>query len=207
MKLNNFSQKCRSLCLMASLCFLQSAASATPTELAGVQYADTAELRGSKLVLNGAGIRYKAVFKVYTAGLYLGKKASTPQEVFSQGGSKRLSLTMLRDIDASELGKLFIHGVEDNIPRSESIRIVPSMMRMSQVFSDYKNLKTGDTVTIDWLPGAGTVISIKGKVYGEPFKEPEFFNGLLSIWLGKSPADWKLKEALLGQKAQATNLN
>lgn len=205
MKLNNFSQKCRSLCLMASLCFLQSAASAAPTDLAGVQYADTAELRGSKLVLNGAGIRYKAVFKVYTAGLYLGKKASTPQEVFSQGGSKRLSLTMLRDIDAAELGKLFTRGLDDNVPRNESIRIVPSMMRMGQVFSDYKSLKTGDTITMDWLPGTGTVISIKGKVVGEPFKEIEFFNGLLSIWLGKSPADWKLKEALLGQSTQ-TNI-
>jgi hypothetical protein len=74
-------------------------------------------------------------------------------------------------------------------------------MRMSQIFTDYKNLKTGDTITIDWITGVGTVISIKGKTTGEPFKEPEFFNALMSIWLGKSPADWKLKEALLGQSS------
>ncbi len=30
-------------------------------------------------------------------------------------------------------------------------------------------------------------------------KEPEFFNALLGIWLGKSPADAQLKDALLGQ--------
>ena len=36
---------------------------------------------------------------------------------------------------------------------------------------------------------------------GEPFKEPEFFNALLGIWLGNAPADWKLKDALLGKTA------
>ena len=44
------------------------------------------------------------------------------------------------------------------------------------------------------------VLTVKGKVQGEPFKEPEFFNALMSIWLGHSPADWQLKEQLLGQK-------
>ena len=60
----------------------------------------------STVQLNGAGCA-KAVFKVYTAGLYLEKKASTPQEVASQRGPKRLSITMLREIDSTELGKLF----------------------------------------------------------------------------------------------------
>jgi hypothetical protein len=187
----------RSLLTIAALFTLQSTASAA--DIAGVPYDDSIDLRGSKLQLNGAGVRYKAVFKVYTAGLYLGKKAATLQEVSGQPGSKRMSITMLRDIDASELGKLFTRGVEDNIPRAESIRIVPSMLRMSQVFTDYKTLKVGDTITIDWLPNTGTIISIKGQAYGEPFKEPEFFNALLSIWLGKSPADWQLKSAMLGQ--------
>ena len=50
---------------------------------------------------------------------------------------------------------------------------------------------------IDWVPGKGTVITVKGVVQGEPFKEPEFFNALMSIWLGPVPADYKLKEALL----------
>lgn len=194
-------QKLRSLIAIAALFALQTTANAV--EVAGVQYEDSIDLRGSKLQLNGAGIRYKAVFKVYTAGLYLGKKAGTPQEVAGQVGSKRISITMLREIDAAELGKLFTHAIEDNIPRAESLRILSPMLRMSQMFSDYKTLKVGDTFTIDWIPGAGTIITIKGKTFGEPFKEPEFFNALTSIWLGKSPADWQLKEAMLGQKKPA----
>ena len=169
--------------------------------VADVKYKPTQTLGDSTVQLNGAGVRYKAVFKVYTAGLYLEKKASTPQEVASQRGPKRLSITMLREIDSTELGKLFSRGMEDNMDRAAFSRIVPGVLRMSQIFSDHKKLQAGDQFMIDWIPGTGTVITVKGKVQGEPFKEPEFFNALLGIWLGNLPADFKLKDALLGKPA------
>lgn len=178
-----------------------TAPSVPTTEVSGVKFDNTLDLRGSKLQLNGAGVRYKAIFKVYAAGLYVGKKSSTPEEVLSQTGNRRMQVVMLRDIDAGELGKLFSRGVEDNMPKNDFSKIVPALLRMSQMFSDYKQLKTGDVFTIDWVNGTGTIISIKGKPYGEPFKEPEFFNALMSIWLGKQPADWKLKDALMGNKS------
>jgi hypothetical protein len=169
--------------------------------LAGVKYEEVSELRGSKLQLNGAGIRYKGPFKVYTAALYVTKKSNTPEEVFATAGAKRVSVTMLRDIDASELGKLFTRGVEDNLDRASVSKLIPGLMRMSQIFSDHKKLQTGDTFSIDWVPGVGTVVMLKGVPQGEAFKEPEFFNALLRIWLGPVPADWKLKESLLGKQA------
>ena len=169
--------------------------------VADVKYEPTQTLGDSTVQLNGAGVRYKAVFKVYTAGLYLEKKASTPQEVASQRGPKRLSITMLREIDSTELGKLFSRGMVDNMDRAAFSRIVPGVLRMSQIFSDHKKLQAGDQFMIDWIPGTGTVITVKGKVQGEPFKEPEFFNALLGIWLGNLPADFKLKDALLGKPA------
>ena len=169
--------------------------------VADVKYEPTQTLGDSPVQLNGAGVRYKAVFKVYTAGLYLEKKASTPQEVASQRGPKRLSITMLREIDSTELGKLFSRGMEDNMDRAAFSRTVPGVLRMSQIFSDHKKLQAGDQFMIDWIPGTGTAITVKGKVQGEPSKEPEFFNALLGIWLGNLPADFKLKDALLGKPA------
>jgi Chalcone isomerase-like len=121
-----------------------SAPTTTPsvqtTEVSGVKYDNITDLRGSKLQLNGAGIRYKAIFKVYTAGLYLVKKAPTSEEALSQPGNKRMQVVMLRDIDAGELGKLFSRGVEDNMPKSDFSKVVPALLRMSQMFSDYKPL-------------------------------------------------------------------
>jgi Chalcone isomerase-like len=169
------------------------------TTVSGVKYEADYTLGGEKLQLNGAGTRIKAIFKVYTAGLYLGKKASTPEEVLAAPGNKRLDITILRDIDSGELVKLFSRGLEDNMEKKEFSKVIPSLLRMSQMFSDYKNMKPGDTFSIDWLPGTGTIFTIKGKRFGEPFKEPEFFNAMMRIWLGPNPADWKLKDALLGK--------
>jgi hypothetical protein len=183
---------------LAALLTALGGAGAAPIDLAGVKIDDTLDLNGSKLQLNGAGIRSKAVFKVYTASLYLGKKCGSTEEVLAATGPKRMSITMLRDIDANELGKLFTRGVEDNSPRGEYSKLIPGLLRMSQVFSDQKNLRAGDTFTIDWVPGKGTVVSVKGVPQGDPIKEEAFFNALMRIWLGTSPADYKLKDALLG---------
>jgi hypothetical protein len=185
---------------MMALLLAFSAAAAT-VEIAGVKMEDQIDLRGSKLVLNGGGVRYKAVFKVYTAGLYLGKKAGTPEEVLAAPGAKRMQITMLREIDSNELGKLFTRGVQDNAPKTEMSKLIPGLIKMGQIFSDQKKLVAGDVFMIDWIPGTGTVITVKGVPQGEPFKEPEFFNALLRIWLGPVPADWKLKDALLGKPA------
>ena len=114
-------------------------------------------------------------------------------------GPKRLTITMLRDIDSNELGRLFSRGMEDNLDRQTFAKLIPGVMRMSQVFSDHKRLKEGDSFVIDWVPGGGTVLTVKGEVQGEPFKEPAFYEALMRVWLGKKPADWQLKEALLGK--------
>ncbi len=187
--------------VMASACLFAAGVFAQPITVADVKYEETASLGGSTLLLNGAGVRHKAVFRVYTAGLYLDKKTSSPQEVAALKGPKRLSITMLREIDSTELGRLFSRGMEDNMDRTAFSKLIPGVLRMSQIFSDHKKLQAGDQFMIDWIPGTGTVITVKGKPQGEPFKEPEFFNALMGIWLGNAPADWKLKDALLGKPA------
>lgn len=188
-----------SLALGTAMVLWAVGAGAAPVELAGVILQDRTSVAGNPLVLNGAGIRYKAVFKVYTAGLYLGEKAGTTEAVLTMPGSKRIAITMLRDIDSAELGKLFSRGMEDNMDRQAFSRLIPGVIRMSQVFSNHKRLKEGDSFFIDWIPGTGTVLTVKGAVEGEPFKEPAFFDALVRIWLGPKPADWQLKDALLGK--------
>ena len=185
---------------LAALAVSFSAAAAT-VDVAGVKLQDTIDLQGTKLQLNGAGVRYKAIFKVYAAGLYVGKKVATPEEVFAAPGPKRISFTLLRDIESNELGKAFTKGFEDNSPKAEMSKLIPGLIKMGQIFSDQKKMVAGEGFTIDWIPGTGTVISVKGKAQGEPFKEPEFYAALMRIWLGPIPADLKLKDALLGKAA------
>lgn len=180
------------------VCVMGLMALQTPArEVQGVRYEESIDLAGTRLQLNGAGTRYKAVFKVYTAGLYLSRKARTEAEVQLAPGPKRLTLTFVREIGSEELGRLFIKGIKSNTPNEEYTRIVGSVMRMSQVFYEARKMKIGETINMDWVPGKGTLISIRDVPVGDPFPEPEFYAALLRIWIGKDPADWQLKDALL----------
>jgi hypothetical protein len=178
----------------ASLC-----SSAAQVDIEGVKLDEAIVLQGHPLQLNGAGVRYKTVVKVYAAGLYLGAKARTPEEAVAVPGAKRIAITMLRSVNADELGRLFTRGVGDNSPRNEMAQLIPGLLRMGEVFSAEKELKAGDTISLDWVPDTGTLITIKGTPQHEPIREPAFFNALMRIWIGPNPADMSLKNALLGR--------
>lgn len=173
---------------------------AATTEVNGVKVEDSAMVNGVKLQLNGAGTRYKGPFKVYVADIYASKKVGSLNELVAAPGPKRLTMTMLREIEAGPFGKLLTRGMEDNTSKNEMSKLIPGLIRMSDIFSANKVLLVGDVIMLDWIPGSGMVVTAKGKVQSEPFKEPEFFKAMMSIWLGPIPADWKLKDALLGVK-------
>jgi hypothetical protein len=170
-------------------------------DVGGAKLETTAQLGNARLQLNGSGVRYKAVFKVYAAGLYLTNKATTTEAVLASNGPRRMHIVMLREIDANELGKLFTKSMEQNTSREEFSKVIPGVIKMSDIFSQRKKLAAGEYFSIDYMPGVGTSIVVMGKPAADPIKEPEFFNALMKIWLGKNPADAQLKEALLGKAA------
>ncbi|MFO1264013.1 MAG: chalcone isomerase family protein [Rhodoferax sp.] len=135
---------------------------------------DTATVEGVNLQLNGFGTRYKGPFKVYVGELYTTKKVGSLEELISAPGPKRLSMVFVREIEAGPFGKLLTRGVEDNNSKAEMSKLVPGLIRMGDIFTVNKVLVPGDVIHLDWIPGTGMVITAKGKVQGEPFKEPEF---------------------------------
>lgn len=190
----------KSLTLLAAGLVLSTAALANPLVIQGVKIEETEVVGGATLQLNGAGTRFKGPFKVYVGDLYTTKKVKNLQELIAVPGPKRLSMTFLREVDSAAFGKLLTRGVEDNVAKNEMSKLVPGLIRMGEIFGLNKLLVPGDVITIDWIPGTGMVVTAKGKVQGDPFKDPEFFKAIMSIWFGESPADWKLKDALLGVK-------
>jgi hypothetical protein len=173
---------------------------AATTVIHGVKIEDSATVGGAVLQLNGAGTRYKGPFKVYVGDLYTTKKVTSLEELVAAPGPKRLTMTFVREIEAGPFGKLLTRGVEDNTPKGEMSKLVPALIRMGEIFTINKVLIPGDVITLDWIPGTGMVVTAKGKVQGEPFKEPEVFKALMSIWFGPVPADHTLKDAMLGIK-------
>jgi Chalcone isomerase-like len=182
-------------------------ATAQAADVAGVNYPNQIAVAGKPLLLNGAGIRYRFVVKVYTAGLYLPAKADTPEKVLEMAGPKRLQIQMLREIDGNTLGKLFTRGMEDNSTRAEFAKAIPGTLRLSEMFVAKKKLVAGENFTVEWVPGVGTNILVNGQQQGEPIKEPEFFQSMMKIWLGNKPADDLLKAALLGKDSPSGSGN
>lgn len=179
---------------------------ATERDLAGVKVVQSLNLAGKALELNGAGIRYRGPFKVYTAALYTTNPVGSPAAFHADKGSKRLVLTMLREINSAQMGRLFMQGVQKNLSPGDLGNVIAELPRMGEIFSANKRLSPGEQLVIDWVPGRGMEISARGKLQGEPFESRAFFDALMNIWLGQVPADWRLKDALLGiEKVEAMN--
>jgi hypothetical protein len=190
-----FSRLLVSLSALAALSFAKPVGAA---EIAGVKLEPTVRVGNQDLKLNGAGIRHRAIFKVYVAGLYLPEVRKSPPEILTLPGARRVTLVMLRDLSNEELARAFIAGVTKNSNRDENAKIIPQLQTFGEIFASIPELKKGDVLTTDWVPGSGTVIHVNGKKIAEPIPDLAFYNALLRIWLGEKPADAGLKTALLG---------
>lgn len=177
---------------------ISTTAFSSAVEIHGVKIEDSIAVAGAKLDLNGYGTRYKGPFKIYVCELYTTKKITSFEELLAVPGPKRLSMTFVREIEAGPFGRLLTRGVEDNVPKTQVSKLVPGLIRLGEMFAANKVLKVGDTLILDWIPGVGMVVTAKGVVQGDPFKEVEFYKAIMSMWFGQVPADWRLKDALLG---------
>ena len=189
----------KQLVLLASGLVLAASAMAA-VEIDGVKLEDSADVGGSKLQLNGAGIRTKVIFKVYVAGIYLPQKTTTAQDVIAGPGPKRITLTFLRNLEGSDMSKAFVEGIEANTSAAELAKLQPNIARVNALFSAHKELRKGESVLIDLVPNTGVVFTINGKAEPDPIKDTEFYGALMRIWFGEKPVDNKLKAAMLGGK-------
>jgi hypothetical protein len=164
----------------------------------GIRFEDTNKVGGKELKLNGAGMRTKLIIKVYAAGLYLPEKKTNVADILKGEGPRRVTLVMARDIASEDLGKAFMDGINENLDKAEKAKIVGQIAKFGEMFAAVDDIKKGDVLHMDWIPGTGTVCELNGKRIGEPVSDVNFYNAVLRIWLGDKPVDRSLKPALLG---------
>ncbi|HBF50105.1 MAG TPA: lipoprotein transmembrane [Massilia sp.] len=165
----------------------------------GVKFDDTNKVAGKDLKLNGAGLRTKLVIKVYAAGLYLPEKSKNVADILKMEGPRRVTLVMARDVSSADLGKAFMEGINENLDKAEKAKIFSQINKFGEMFASVDEIKKGDVLHMDWIPGTGTVCELNGKRIGDTAIDIAFYNAVLRIWLGDKPADRSLKPALLGE--------
>ncbi len=171
------------------------AAVAQAAEVGGVKIDDRASVGGADLVLNGAGVRSRAIFKVYVGSLYLPAKANTAAAVFAKG-PRRVQLNMMRDVTSDQMTEALVDGIAASVPAAEAAAVKPQSAELAAILKSMGGLKEGNVLTFDYVDG-GTRVSLngaaKGTIGGEAFNK-----ALTSVWIGDKPVQDDLKKAMLG---------
>lgn len=168
-------------------------------EVSGVVLPDGTKVGDQSLVLNGAGMRALAVFRVYVIGMYLPHRASSPAEVLDMPGAKRLQLVLMRDVDGEDFGRVLGKGMADNLSAQEMAVLQSRVDQLKQAMALRGEASKGSQVILDYAPESGTHITINGTALGNDIPGEDFYKGLLKVWLGPRPAGDYLKRELLGQ--------
>ena len=106
---------------------------------------------------------------------------------------------MLRDVSSEDFGRGFMDGVRNNTDKLERNKFIGQFQRFGDMFATVSELKKGDVLFVDWIPGSGTTLTLNGKLLMEPDPDVGFYNALLRIWLGEKPADSSLRKAMLAE--------
>ena len=100
------------------------------------------------------------------------------------------------EISKESLVHAWNNRFDTNLSAAERAGLKTRIQRFDALF---RTIHKGDVLSLDYLPGTGTTVSIdhkkRGVVAGWDFR-----NAWLRIWLGSKPADADLQQRLLGRR-------
>ncbi|TAL19044.1 MAG: hypothetical protein EPO01_15315 [Aquabacterium sp.] len=168
------------------------------TQLEGYTVEPTATVAGSKLQLNGAGVRRRAYFKAEMGALYLASHQISFEGVFKAPGPKRIHLVILRDFSPNMAAKMFLSDFKASASDEEYSALLEEVRLMGEAYSRMARISRGDVVDCDWIPGTGFVPQVNGQMLLKaPIASERFFRVVLQNYVGTgAPADYR--NALLG---------
>lgn len=187
----------RTLTVMTAVVVTLAAPAVCALDMAGQSIPDKIKLGSADLVLNGAGIRTRAIFKVYVGALYLPEKKTAAADALASKGAKRVALHLLRDLTAEQTGGA-LDNLADNLTEAEREAFKGRMADLKATMEAVGAAKEKSIITLDFAPDAGIRIALDGVQKGKTIAGEDFYRALLKIWLGDKPVDGALKSGMLG---------
>ena len=162
-------------------------------ELAGVTMPDSVEVGDQTLVLNGMGLRKKAIIKVYVAGLFLTEKRNDAEAILSADNARRTAMEFRFGVSADKMCAAWKEGLEKNTPDpSDDLRA-----KLDQLCQYQADMEKGQKMVYTYVPGEGTEVEINGQVAGT-IGGKDFADALFACWIGPEPPGEAFKKGLLG---------
>ena len=153
--------------------------------LAVVTQVSFAQTQLDGMTLRGLAVYQQLRTDYYIAGLYLPNPATQPEDAFFMPGPKRMDLRVVAESWSDrrfnqQWNQLILINNSPDTQKAQSDNIIA----FGTMLKD--DLQAGDHLTIDHLPDEGTEIKLNGTTLLKT-DDPEFFNLLLSCWIGARP--------------------
>ncbi len=160
--------------------------------LAGVTLPDTATVGGEEVKLVGMGLREKYFIDIYVGGLYLKSPTTDGKAAIQADEPKRIVMHFIySSVPADKMRETYNDGFANN---ADAGALKAKIDKLNSYMAD---LTTGDEVVLDYVPGTGTTVSVKGSTKGT-IEGADFMKALFAVYLGDSPPTSKLKKGMLG---------
>lgn len=180
-----------------SLVFILAFSAAAQTTLNGVTLPAKLSFNEQSLVLNGAGIRSKLFFKLYTIGLYLPKKSADGNAILKANETMAVRFQITSDmINSDNMSEAINEGFESST-KGNTAAIRARIDKVLKTFSS-EAIVPGDVFDLVYVPGTGTEIYKNGKLKST-VEGTDFKKGLFGIWISDNPVNGGLKDDLLGK--------
>lgn len=165
-------------------------------ELDGVLMPDTQMVNGTRLLLNGIGLRTYSVFyiHIYVAGLYLVHRSDDPDSILQSSDYKLLYIRFLRDVSAEEARTAWRDGFEQNCKSPCKLASMP----VHEFLAAVQPIHKGDEAALIFTP-AGVTVSLNHQAIGR-INDPNFAELILATFIGQVPPTPRLKRELLGSR-------
>ena len=182
--------------LIAGLMLALITSQAGAVKVLGVDMPDQIQYGGKTMVLNGYGIRKKAVFlKLYVAGLYLTEKSKDAAAIMKADDPMSIRLAITSKFITPENMKA---ATLDGFMKGTGGNIAPIKADIDKMLATFnKGVGPGDVYELNNVPGSGVHIIRNGKKV-ETIRSAAFKEALFGIWLSNTPVHAGLRAQLLG---------
>src|SRR5512143_292610 len=166
--------------MLLALSLLLAAAPVDSTRtISGVVLPLNIEVAGKTLVLNGAALRKKAIFKVYVAALYVATKSQSADAILAEDEPRRMVMHFVRNVEKGKICDAWDDGLKDNTPAaSEDLK-----KEFADLCGLMADIKDDEEMTFTYVPGNGTTVTVAGQEKGTVGGR-DFAAALLRCWIG-----------------------
>lgn len=172
------------------------AATADAKVVKGVNIPDTFNAGGTKLVLNGAGIRTKFMMNIYVGALYLKAKSTNGNAVAAANEPMSVRLHI---VSGMVTPARMAESTREGFTKSAGGNVGPYKAGMEKFISTFSSgIKVGDFYDIVYLPAKKGVQVYKNGAPASFVAGLDFKKILFGIWIGPNCIQQPLKNGMMG---------